>query len=630
MNGLPVLLLFRYCLFLLLMLPALPGGANRNDIVQASSRQTRLETQVEVLADPSRTLSIDAVRRQTGWMRDRSGYPNFGFSNATIWLRFRLAHGISPMSAMLVELASPTLDEVDFYQFRGNRLIQHLETGASRPIAQRAINHRHFLLPVAAAPGELDEFYIRIRSITSIRTELTVWQEHFFWERDQKILGLHALYYGAMLFIMFYHFVLYLRLRERSYIIYIFNVLALLVTQSYLDGIGAQLFWPHHPGWNERFPALLPPVITIFYFLFLREVLRLETIRPRMNRWVRLNIALATVSLLAVPLVPAALLAQIMPGLITFAAISALCVSYATWFETRKAYARTVAVSATSFLLSVILVALTGLDALPLTALSDFILMIGSTIEMFMLAYALSEHLSEMDQQRLYAEQRVREIKENLLELACQNSIKLERQVEQRTRDLTKVVADVEQLNLQLAELSVTDPLTGAKNRRFFDMQLSQEIKRAQRDDGLLSLVMIDIDHFKQVNDRYGHPAGDECLRILTKVIQSELRRPPDELCRIGGEELALILPGTALEEAVIVAERIRLRIQAVRIASAGLEFGVTASFGVSCSTPKAPVARGNLVADADKALYQAKTTGRNRVCRDMAETPCIGVNSLD
>jgi diguanylate cyclase (GGDEF)-like protein len=161
--------------------------------------------------------------------------------------------------------------------------------------------------------------------------------------------------------------------------------------------------------------------------------------------------------------------------------------------------------------------------------------------------------------------------------------------------------------------LAMTDQLTGLRNARFFDPYLEQELAAAERDRTELAVVMIDLDHFKQFNDDHGHPAGDEALRVFSRVVRS-LVRDSDVVSRYGGEEFILAFRGAGLAEAEMKAEMLRQAIeQTVIEIGPGRYARMTASFGVA-ATERKPIDRKSLVSLADAALYRAKERGRNRV----------------
>ncbi len=178
----------------------------------------------------------------------------------------------------------------------------------------------------------------------------------------------------------------------------------------------------------------------------------------------------------------------------------------------------------------------------------------------------------------------------------------------------------------RLRQLGMVDPLTGAYNRRYFDQRLYEEVTRALRSGQPLCCMMLDVDHFKRINDVYGHGAGDAVLRELTAQIKEQLRTS-DVMARYGGEEFAVLLAQTEIGGALAIAERIRQAVVAAPFAlEGGAELKVTLSLGVAAlatgGEPGASIAA--LVAAADAAMYRAKKGGRNRVCAsgpDQAQT---------
>lgn len=174
---------------------------------------------------------------------------------------------------------------------------------------------------------------------------------------------------------------------------------------------------------------------------------------------------------------------------------------------------------------------------------------------------------------------------------------------------------ELEVANARLTELSATDGLTGIANRRAFDTALLAEWSRAARDSADLGLLMIDVDHFKAFNDRYGHPAGDECLRVVAEAAAHCLRRPHDLAARFGGEEFVALLPGTSAKQAMEVAERVLAAVLRAALRHEASAHGcVTVSIGAASISPHPGDTAQGLIHLADAALYDAKRTGRNRV----------------
>jgi diguanylate cyclase (GGDEF)-like protein len=172
----------------------------------------------------------------------------------------------------------------------------------------------------------------------------------------------------------------------------------------------------------------------------------------------------------------------------------------------------------------------------------------------------------------------------------------------------------VDQANRAARTQALRDGLTGLANRRCFNQAIEAEFRRAARNGQPLSLIMVDIDHFKSFNDQYGHPAGDACLRAVSAAVQGVLRRPGDMAARYGGEEIAILLPGTLVAGAARIASDMRVAVQSLAIPHKGSPHGVlTLSAGVaSCCAERRTTTWAALVEAADAALYAAKALGRN------------------
>ncbi|RME34465.1 MAG: diguanylate cyclase [Gammaproteobacteria bacterium] len=203
-----------------------------------------------------------------------------------------------------------------------------------------------------------------------------------------------------------------------------------------------------------------------------------------------------------------------------------------------------------------------------------------------------------------------------LLEYDSRRTFLLLRQLRESRRRLWGVNRDMERINARLHSLARTDELTGLANRRSFYEAFGREWNRARRYGGPISAVMLDIDHFKEVNDRYGHQTGDEYLRSVAQVLSRAAQRAGDLVARLGGEEFILVLPGTVAREAARVAERVRRELEELALPNVDAPTGprLTISAGVASLRPGEDNSPDDLIRLADEALYRAKEEGRNRV----------------
>lgn len=200
--------------------------------------------------------------------------------------------------------------------------------------------------------------------------------------------------------------------------------------------------------------------------------------------------------------------------------------------------------------------------------------------------------------------------------------LRQQQQLTAQNYQLQQVKAALQQANLELERIANIDCLTQIANRRCFDEVLEQEWQRLRREQQPLSLILCDIDYFKQYNDRYGHLAGDTCLQHVAQIITQYVNRPADIVARYGGEEFVVILPNTDQEGAIAIVKAIQEALQGLQIAHAASAIAeyVTLSAGIACLVPTLTFSSVKLIAEADAALYQAKQRGRNTwfCCKDL------------
>lgn len=201
-------------------------------------------------------------------------------------------------------------------------------------------------------------------------------------------------------------------------------------------------------------------------------------------------------------------------------------------------------------------------------------------------------------------------------EIVLNAKVRAMQRIAQMRYSLVVLTRRLDEANRELTRLSSVDGLTGISNRRQFDEFLQREWSRGIRAAAPLSILMCDVDFFKQYNDLYGHQAGDDCLRTVAQTLKGVARRPADMAARYGGEEFVVILPDTDLEGALRVGEELRQSVEKLAIPHGGSSMGrVTVSIGLACAVPSREIGGAEkLLGEADAGLYRAKHAGRNCV----------------
>ena len=260
---------------------------------------------------------------------------------------------------------------------------------------------------------------------------------------------------------------------------------------------------------------------------------------------------------------------------------------------------------------------------LPITFISPFALLVISALSLVILfCFAITSVTLQLNLKNA----EIDELKTNFAQekltfedILQENQDDLESKVQERTLELHIALQELEDVNRELAEKSTLDDLTGLYNRRYYDQKMLAEYRRSRRNLSPLSLIVVDIDYFKKVNDSYGHIAGDECLKAVAKLIKTSLHRSSDIPCRYGGEEFCLIMPETSSGGACAFADELRLKIAQLVITYQEHTIPLTISCGVSTYEQQTGSSPETIFAAADHALYQAKQLGRNRV--ELADT---------
>lgn len=555
---------------------------------------------------------------------------NLHHEHNPVWFRFDIVVPPGVTTDWLLEIAWPPLDFIELHVFDHDRQQwQPVKLGGNRVrLDQRALVHRDYLFPLALPAQGHYSLYLRMSSLSHFVVPLKLWRADAFFDYDQKLLLLQGILAGILGVMLLYNMCLYIFTRDKSYFFYSAYVFSILFFVLSITGIGAQHIWGNG-DWLRRFSFLLSCSFSyLTATFFVRQFLSLE----KYGGWVlKLNsiIGIFWAYAFITPLLPGILPQR--PLLVVADLAGAL--SGAAGIVTTIHLWRRGNVSAKYFtvawgllIVSNMMFALMLEGILERNPLTVYSLQFGFVIEVVLLSLVLAERINreraarevaqiealQMSQQ--FSDEREAKLAIQAEALAMQRAAneELELRVRERTKDLESAMQAVERFNRELKELSITDSLTGVYNRRYFEKTFADELSQAHRHQHPLSVVVLDLDHFKQINDMHGHLAGDECLKLVAGVLHQRLARPGDIVARYGGEEFVILLPATSQEDALAVADQLRLTIEKIEFLAGGQRIALTASFGVAGWIPAQGERYERLIAAADTALYQAKNRGRN------------------
>lgn len=586
----------------LLLLVALPA-ASHPPVAQLDPHTTDLDLLpfAEFLADPDHSLRVESLAGPA--LREAFepvplGGRIAGLSNATYWLHFRLATPPDQPGPLVLTVDYPLLDRVTLYEEDAAGGFRRHESGDARPFAQRELWHRAPAFAIEPPGSAPRSYYLRVESSGGIQVPLHLWRYDAFvaeLEKDQLALGL---FHGMLLILAALGVLLYLLMRDRLFLLFAGFIGAYSLLQLSLSGLAFALLWPEATHWASRAPPVLVALTGLFAAAFIRDFLDSKHRLPRLDRlFVGLNVVAGGIALVtALTDVRWGIRLSVLYGTVLIGAgVGGSLLLAARGFRP----ARYFAAALSAFLIGMLIASLTYVGILPYTSLTAHAMQVGSVLLAVMIAIAISDRIRDLQRARALA-----------AESAQKYLTALNEELERLVRDRTQAL---ERKNAELRELAARDSLTGLLNHRAVIEQLHHALNSAYRYHEPLALIMVDIDHFKTINDRYGHQAGDSVLMTLARLLLQNVRAA-DVCGRYGGEEFLLLLPKAGPGTAHELAERLRRQIEALDLAE--LQGSrVTASFGVAELDLEGPaISADHLLRRADEALYAAKRLGRNRV----------------
>ena len=633
-----------------LLLLSLLGGVASSESVESALLLSQESLCVPVadrifyLEDPSGELSITnilAANTPLSWERNQMEDISFGYTRSVYWLKFTLENQSDETLSRLIEIAYPVLDYVDIYAVSQGQILQAYHLGDKFSFSHRPIQHRNFVAPIELQAHKGLDLFIRVKTESAMQIPLMVWEKNRFLEHVQsQLLGL-GLFFGIMFIMAMYNLFIFFSVREISYLYYVLYVLFMSLFLASLNGLSFQYLWPSATTWNDQSILVGLSGVCLFALHFVASFLKIKKYLKRLAHFYRFLQGYCLILIFSTLILPYHIAIRIVIVTSVVLIFCALVVGVARWMAGDPS-ARFFTLAWIVLLLGGLTLAMNKFGMIPDLFITRNALQFGAAIEVLCLSFALADRLntekkiryeaqmaaleneklarmaqekallqekkSRMAQEKaLIHEKEAREAQERALFIQKQANETLEQRVYERTREL-------ETANRKLKELSNTDGLTGLKNRRYFNEEFHHEFVRAVRDKTPLSVLLIDVDHFKKINDTYGHLAGDDCLKLIAEAIQALVRRECDFVSRYGGEEFCMVLPNTRTDGALHMAEAVRKSVEALGFILDGVHVQVTVSVGVVTELPEKKENVQHFLSQADEALYLSKQQGRNRV----------------
>lgn len=589
--------------FMLLLLFPLQGRAV--DLSNTTpDRMNGLQLEMSYFEDASASLSITEILSGNGRFSPvTEATQNFGFSQSAIWFKIDLAGAQRDQDDWILEVAFPLLDAIDFYSTSDSRMLKTLWSGDNYPFGQRTIKNRFFTFPVNFDEKNDDlTIYLKVSTSSSFQVPVNLWRPEAFYQSDHNEQILLGLYYGFLLALFLYNLMIARAVRESVYFYFCAYVATYCFFQLAVNGLGFEYFWPSMTYWNGRSALVFLTCCMGFSMLFSRSFLRINSFNfPTLNRFY-LGIVTLHIPLFVVVFFADYLLSIKFLTLIAAVGGTLLLVSGVTVLIRKGDTAKFYLLAWSFFLIGVAVFALKTWGLIPKNFFTEYALQIGAASEMFLLSYALADRFNR--------------VRDDNVRIQREATLLLEQRVDARTGELQEAMDKLSDVNESLEKLSSRDSLTGIYNRTYFSEKYDYIWNSAIRTGNQVAILMIDLDHFKTINDNFGHVIGDEVIIGVVKRIKDVLPRSTDLFARYGGEEFIVALPYTDEKGAIRMGERIQKAVSKRVIETTDSNIGVTVSVGIASLAPEDFRHSQNLmlIERADKALYLAKREGRNCV----------------
>lgn len=554
------------------------------------------------------------------WQPLDTEVPLFPFFSGDHWLRFHLVNRSSEPLSLFIELPYSPLDHIEAYTFSSDGVDAFTKVmGDQYVFMQREIEHHFFLVPVTLRPNQTYSVYLRVHTDGLKYIPVNVKRQESFLATEVIVNQGVGVFYGILLTIALGNFVIMALTRQASFMfLAIFTMLWVSVVATF-SGLSYHYLWPQLPQIQRIALAVAVIASMLLSGTLCREILRIrrDTLAYRIvtHQWKVVVGLFALVPILDLEVIYLILVAAILitQGNLLGIAVQAKRNGVLNAGTFATAWVLILALVAYMFLLAlgIRIVPLQPIHMITLTTAPVFLLLTYAVARRFLWRQA---RVAELQGERQTRVKLAREYQKKEIAMQREAQEELESLVSERTFELEVTLRELEEKNNELEAINMTDALTGVYNRRFFDKRANTELRRSWRTESSLCLLMIDIDHFKQINDTYGHLVGDHILKEVAKLISGLLKRTSDVVCRYGGEEFAVILPDTSLPGALALGEELRSAVSNHEFTFEGSHIELTISVGLHGGFFAPRTRIDEVISGADKALYWAKENGRNKV----------------
>ncbi len=543
----------------------------------------------------------------------------FSNTDEKVWLKFEIPPDVAEQKTLL-RFNDPLIDEIELYVFehKGNaaQLKTQLSLGDTLAFEQRLFNLSNVVVPFKASKNRLT-VYIAGSSKFSLNLSMGLWSSQDFMAYN----GHHKVFFGAIcgyiLALVCYSLMMFATSRKPEYMWYCAYLIGFSLHILALSGFGYQYLWPNSPALQSVMGGTTISLSFLFLVKFTEILIapskRIQKIVFKMIVFACLALALLSLLTLHVAFVKLTLL------LIFIANVLMPILCFSIGMKGSKV-AKFLGLMWTIMFMGGGVSMLDRLQIIPLYLDATLTLVLAFHVETLLICSALIYgyqtsfyNTIALREAAIKDEAKAIMAKDQILSIQKDAQLKLEAQVKAQTQQLEGALSELSKASVELEQLRNIDGLTGLPNRLAFDEDLFALAEKAIDKSISLQLAVIDIDHFKQVNDTYGHLAGDECLRVFSGLIKECFNLSDYAYCRYGGEEfvLASLLPLEQVEARLNV---FKDRVQALQVCANGTNISFTASAGLAGENLKDANDTRKLYAKADKKLYQAKESGRNLV----------------